>query len=205
MRKFFRFLSVTVVLSGLALAQDAGVPKVPSPDRERQMSVERERTAKKRMMDDRERVELRMGPGGDRAPFPQGKFWKNTELAQRLGLSDSQVVQMEKIFQDTRLRLIDLHANLQKQEAILEPLIDTDTPEEAKVLQQIEKVTAARGDLEKANAQMLLGIRRVMTADQWKKLKAGQEPGMYKFRVPGPGPEGEGPPPPRRPGDDDLL
>jgi hypothetical protein len=33
-------------------------------------------------------------------------------------------------------------------------------------------VAQARAELEKANARMLLGIRRVMTADQWQKLKA---------------------------------
>ena len=204
MQTIIRLMAATLLLTCMALAQDPppGMPKTPSPERERQMGAERERASRK-MMEDREirgRVEFRAN--GDRAPFPQGKFWKNSELVQRLGLSDSQVLQMEKIFLDTRLKLIDSHANLQKQEALLEPLIDSDNPEEARVLQQIEKVATARGELEKVNAQMLLGIRRVMTADQWKKLKSSPEPGMYRFRVPGPGPEGEGVP--RRPGDDDL-
>jgi hypothetical protein len=36
---------------------------------------------------------------------------------------------------------------------------------------QIDKVADARADLEKANAKMLLGIRGVLTPDQWTKLR----------------------------------
>jgi hypothetical protein len=38
-------------------------------------------------------------------------------------------------------------------------------------------VAQARAELEKANARMLLGIRRVLNQDQWKKLQeAPQQP-----------------------------
>lgn len=111
-------------------------------------------------------------PGmGLRGPGP-GKWWKNPELAQNLGLTDDQISKMEKIFQDHRLKLIDLHAALQKQEALLEPMVEADHPEEDRVLSQIDQVAQARAELEKANARMLLDIRNVLTPDQWKKLQA---------------------------------
>jgi Spy/CpxP family protein refolding chaperone len=47
-----------------------------------------------------------------------------------------------------------------------------DTPDEPKILAQIDKIAQARAELEKANARFLLGIRRVLTQDQWKKLQA---------------------------------
>jgi TonB family protein len=47
---------------------------------------------------------------------------------------------------------------------------------------QIDKIAQARAELEKANARMLLGIRRVMTADQWQKLKA--DPGGQQSFAP---------------------
>jgi Spy/CpxP family protein refolding chaperone len=96
-----------------------------------------------------------------------------------------------------------LHANLEKQEAVMEPLVEAERPDEASVLRQIDKVAAARAELEKANAQMLLGIRRVMSVEQWNKLKALPRPGHFQFRVPGPGPESAPLPPPRLE-DDDL-
>jgi hypothetical protein len=105
---------------------------------------------------------------GHRGP---GKWWKDSELMRKIGVSDEQVQKIEKIFQDHRLQLIDLHAALEKQEAILEPLIEADQPDEAQVTAQIDKVAQARANLEKSNAQMLLAIRRVLTVDQWKKLR----------------------------------
>ena len=99
----------------------------------------------------------------------------------KIGVSDEQVQRIEKIFQDHRLQLIDLHAALEKQEAILEPLVEADQPEEAQVIAQIDKVAQARANLEKSNAQMLLAIRRVLTVDQWKKLR--DLPGVATFHA----------------------
>jgi Spy/CpxP family protein refolding chaperone len=98
----------------------------------------------------------------------------------KLGVSDEQVQKIEKIFQDHRLDLIDLHAAVEKQEAILDPLIEGDQPDETQVIAQIDKVAQARANLEKSNAQMLLAIRRVLTVDQWKKLR--DQPGIATVR-----------------------
>jgi Spy/CpxP family protein refolding chaperone len=121
------------------------------------------------------------GPGTVlRIPGP-GKWWKDSALMQKIGVSDEQVQRIEKIFQDHRLELIDLHAALEKQEAILEPLVEADQPDEAQVIAQIDKVAQARASLEKSNAQMLLAIRRVLTLDQWKKLR--DLPGVAPFHA----------------------
>ncbi|HEV2688739.1 MAG TPA: Spy/CpxP family protein refolding chaperone [Bryobacteraceae bacterium] len=107
---------------------------------------------------------------------PPGRWWNNPEMAQKLGLTADQQKKMDDIFQQSRLRLIDLNAALQKEEAIMEPLVSADQPEEAKVLAQIDRVAQARAELEKANARMLLGIRRTLNPDQWKKLQAETPP-----------------------------
>ncbi len=103
---------------------------------------------------------------------PPGKWWSDPATAQKLGLTADQQKKMDELFQESRLKLIDLSAALQKQEAILEPLLAADRPDEAKILSQIDRVAQARAELEKANARMLLGIRNVLTPDQWKRLQA---------------------------------
>jgi Spy/CpxP family protein refolding chaperone len=103
-----------------------------------------------------------------------GKWWHDPGLAHRLGLTEDQQKKMDDIFQQNRVRLIDLNASLQKEEAIMEPLVEADQPDESKILAQIDKVAQARAELEKANARMLLGIRRVLNQDQWKKLQEEQ-------------------------------
>lgn len=102
--------------------------------------------------------------------MPMGKWWKNAEIVKELQLSDDQLQRLEKTFQDSRLHLIDLHAALQKEEAQLEPLTESDNPDESQVDAQIDKVASARAELEKAHTRMLLDVRKVLSADQWKKL-----------------------------------
>jgi len=136
---------------------------------------------------------MRGGPegrhGGGMHGMGMGKWWKNSELAQRIGLTDAQSQQIEKIFQDHRLQLIDLHASLEKQEALLEPMMESDRPDEAQVSSQIDRIAQARGALEKSNAQMLLGVRRVLSVEQWKKLHQG----MGEMHRMGPGRDGPRP------------
>jgi len=93
-------------------------------------------------------------------------------MVQKLSLTADQQKKMDDIFQQSRLRLVDLNASLQKEELTLEPLLAADQPDEPKILAQIDRVAQARAELEKANARMLLGIRRVLNQDQWKKLQS---------------------------------
>jgi Spy/CpxP family protein refolding chaperone len=140
---------------------------------------------------------------------PPGRWWNNPQLASKLALTAEQQKKMDDIFQQSRLSLIDLVAAVQKQELIMQPLLDADQPDEAKIIAQIDRVAQARADLEKSNARMLLGLRRVLTPDQWKKLQDARRamdrprggfdgrggPGGWSGG-PGGRPGGDGPPPP---------
>jgi Spy/CpxP family protein refolding chaperone len=111
--------------------------------------------------------------GGGFHIAPPGMWWKNPGIVQKLTLTPEQTKKMDDIFQAARIQLIDLHANVEKQNVLLEPMLSANPPDTAKALAQIDKVAQARADLEKADAKMLLGIRGVLTPDQWTKLRAG--------------------------------
>jgi len=150
------------------------------------------------------------GPGG---PAPLGPppparmmgpgprvWWKDSEIVRKLTLSEAQVGRIEQTFLDYRLRLIDLRADLEKQELRLQPLLDVERPEEAKVAAQIDLITAARGRLEKEHALLLLAVRQVLSTDQWKQLQALQLESAWRGRVGPPAgpPSGPGPTPSRQ-------
>ena len=162
-----------------------------------------------------------MGPGMDEGPMaphrppmerafrmgPRGRWWDNADIAQKLGLSADQQKKMDDIFLQSRLKLIDEHAAVEKQEAILEPLLSAEQPDESRILAQIDKVAQSRAELEKANARMLLGLRGVLTTAQWKTLQTlgpqrddrrGPEGPRERHGRRGPGgpPSGDGAPPP---------
>jgi Spy/CpxP family protein refolding chaperone len=151
------------------------------------------------------------GPGpGTAGPMERGEFgppgawWKNSEIVSKLQLSEEQVRKISQTFTDHRLKLIDLQAELAKEELRLQPLLDVDQPDESKVGAQIDLITAARGRLEKENAMMMLDIRRCLSAEQWKKLKSlggapMGPPGRGNRMRGGPGNTGGLPPPPNDP------
>jgi Spy/CpxP family protein refolding chaperone len=118
-----------------------------------------------------------------------GRWWWNPQMVAQLGVNSDQQKKMDDIFQQHRLQLIDLTASVQREEVTLQPLMAADQPDEARIVAQIDKVAQARAELEKANARMLLGIRRILTPDQWKKLQA-------EAPRPGRGPGGQPPPVP---------
>jgi Spy/CpxP family protein refolding chaperone len=103
---------------------------------------------------------------------PPGIWWHNPDLVQKLTLTPDQQKRMDDILQQSRLQLIDLRANVEKQELLMEPMLAANPPDTNKVLAQIDRTAQARAELEKANAKMLLGIRNVLTPDQWTKLQA---------------------------------
>jgi len=145
------------------------------------------------------------GPGGPgdhfemRAPGPH-KWWKDSDTVKQIGLSDNQAQQIEQAFTDSKMRLIDMVASLQKEELKLETLINADQPNENAVSNQVDQVVQARGKLEKEHAMMMLSIRRLLSTEQWKKLQSmdggmgmgmGHKVFVRKFH----GPPPQGPPP----------
>jgi Spy/CpxP family protein refolding chaperone len=98
-------------------------------------------------------------------------WWHNPDLVQKLALTPDQQKRMDDILQQSRLQLVDLRANVEKQELLMEPMLAANPPDTNKILAQIDHTAQARAELEKANAKMLLGIRNVLTPDQWTKLQ----------------------------------
>jgi protein CpxP len=140
-----------------------------------------------------------MGPSpmeGRRPPMerafqlgPRGRWWNNPDFVKKLSLTPDQQKKMEAVYEQSRPSLMDLLATVRKEEMAMEPLLSADQPDEGKILAQIDRLAQARAELEKANARMLLGLRRVLTQDQWKTLQA-DEPHLHFPRF-GPGLRGD--------------
>lgn len=107
---------------------------------------------------------LRLQPG-----FSE-RWWRNPSTAREVGLTADQVKRMDGVFQEFRLKLVDLTAALEREEVTLEPLVAAESLQEARITTQIDRIAQARAELEKANGRMLLGIRKLLTPEQWSKL-----------------------------------
>lgn len=129
---------------------------------------------------------------------PPGIWWHNPDLIQKLNLTADQQKRMDDILQQNRSQLMDLRANLEKQEMLIGPMLAVDQPDTNKILAQIDVTAQARVELEKAMAKMLLGFRNILTSDQWSKLRTEERDNrrtrMRHGDVTGSGPNHPAPP-----------
>lgn len=181
-----KILMASLLLCGLALAQQRQGDMQGGPDGPRP-------TGPQRYFGQHEPK----GDGELHGILPLGRWWKNAKSQKALGLNDGQMQKIETIFLDSRMKLVDIHASLEKEEIKLEPLLEGDNLDENAVLGAIDRIAAARANLEKTNAQMAFAIRRVLTPEQWKtlrELRPCREQNRDRF-----------PPPPGGPRDDFQL
>jgi Spy/CpxP family protein refolding chaperone len=110
-----------------------------------------------------------------------GKWWQNTDIVKQLQITDAQVSQLDQIFLDHRMRLIDYGAEMEKQDLKLQTLLDDDVPNEAQINTQVDQVLDARGKLEREYTTMNLDLRKVLSLAQWRQLKSIRGGGENRF------------------------
>jgi Spy/CpxP family protein refolding chaperone len=101
-----------------------------------------------------------------------GKWWQNSDTVKKLQLTDAQVNQLDQIFFDHRMKLIDYGADMEKQDLKLQTLLDADVPDEGQISTQVDQVLEARGRLEREFTTMNLDLRKVLSLAQWRQLKS---------------------------------
>jgi hypothetical protein len=135
-----------------------------------------------------------------------GKWWKDSNVAKKLQLTEGQIAQLDQTFFDHKMKLVDYGAEMEKEDLKLQNLLDADVPSEGQVGTQVDQVLTARGKLEREYTMMNLDLRKVLSVEQWRQLKSIREqrggPGehfLYRSLPPGappPGPGAELMPPP---------
>ena len=99
-----------------------------------------------------------------------GKWWKNSRLAEEIGLTSEQGDKIEKVFVRSRPVLIDLRADLEKKQFFLQQAMEERSAPREDLEAKMEAVEDARAALQKARQRMLLDIRQVLKPEQWQKL-----------------------------------
>jgi hypothetical protein len=91
----------------------------------------------------------------------------------RLGLTETQVNEIAAAAERFRQPLAQQQADLQREEATLNRMLNTDPVEPAATVSlQIDRVVQLRGEVERTNARMTLAIRQLLTSAQWAQLQA---------------------------------
>ena len=102
---------------------------------------------------------------------PAGRWWDDSRFAKVLNIDSNEKRRMDVVFNANKTTLVTLYKNVQREEKQLSKVTRGKNPDEMAIFQQIDRVTQARGELEKAEAHYLLEIRKEMTAEQLSKLE----------------------------------
>jgi Spy/CpxP family protein refolding chaperone len=98
------------------------------------------------------------------------KWWQNERYRAELGLTADQSKRLEEIFQSTAPTLRTQKKAFDAAETEFGRLVENGN--DSAVMEQVLNVEAARAELNKTRALMLLRMRRALTTDQWVKLGA---------------------------------
>jgi Spy/CpxP family protein refolding chaperone len=100
----------------------------------------------------------------------QGKWWQSEEYKRELKLTAEQSKKLEDVFQAAVPTLKSLKKALDQAESEFERLLERG--DDGSVMDQVERVEAARAELNKSHTMMMLKMKRVLTPDQWAKFNA---------------------------------
>jgi len=125
-------------------------------------------------------------------PPGAGKWWKNSATVRELGITDAQVAQLENVYLQHQSRLRGVLLPFLINEEKLKSLLAAERLDENAIAAQMQALNAARVALHSENTATTLGMRRLMSAEQWIKLEKIHE-GKAIFPAP---PQPPPPPPP---------
>lgn len=92
--------------------------------------------------------------------------------AARAGLSPDQQKQLQQLRQQFNEQLAPLRSNLERARFELKQLLEAPQPDERAVMAQLDKVTAAQGEVKKNRVALMLRVRALVGPEAWQKLKA---------------------------------
>lgn len=169
---FRPILAAPLLLCSSALFAQQGPPQDQSSNQNRMHHAEPERGDAMRNSDQREQMRDEM-QDLDELGLPPGQFWLNPDLVGMVSLTPDQVHRLAETYLQGRLKLIQLDAAVQTEEAKLEPMLATPVIDNDRALAQTDRIAEARAALDKADAHMAFALRAILTADQLTRLRTG--------------------------------
>jgi Spy/CpxP family protein refolding chaperone len=117
-------------------------------------------------------------------------WWENP-VASGLTLSEAQKESINRILSEYRERLTAEHQEAERAEHEFESVVRADTLEYGRGWKVIDQLVTARAIFTKDMSAMILRLRNVLTAEQWRTVREREEI-RYGREGKGRGPEGRG-------------
>lgn len=117
--------------------------------------------------------------GGRQGQGPQGGPGKlpDPESLRKAGASDQQIKTLEEFMLNQQTKSIDLRAAAEKADIALGRLMRAENPDEKAVMQAVDALNQARGEMIKADFAARLKMKQVLGEEIMRKLHEQKRPG----------------------------
>jgi Spy/CpxP family protein refolding chaperone len=103
---------------------------------------------------------------------PTGKWWYNPQIQKNLNLSQNEIGKLDKLFANSRRKLIQLKSEVEREQFELDQLLSKKKVDDAKVKKQFQKLEQARKELANERLDFVIGVRNILGADRFQQLKS---------------------------------
>lgn len=102
---------------------------------------------------------------------PSGKWWYNKKVVQNLNLTQKEVGQLNRLYEKSHRRLIDLKSAVKREQFELDTLLGKEPVDDAKVHKQFKRLEKARTGLANERLGFVIRVREIIGADRFQQLK----------------------------------
>jgi Spy/CpxP family protein refolding chaperone len=102
---------------------------------------------------------------------PSGKWWYNKKVVKNLNLTSNEVAQLDRLYEDSHRRLIDLKSAVKREQFELDTLLGKEPVDDARVREQFKRLEKARTDLANERLGFVIRVREIIGADRFQQLK----------------------------------
>jgi len=103
--------------------------------------------------------------------MPGGKRWKDPDIAKALQLTAGEVKQLDKLFVESRRRMIELKNQVEKEQFEYQNLMESKTLDEAAINRQLQKLEQARSELNEERSRFVVAVRKILGSERFQRLQ----------------------------------
>jgi Spy/CpxP family protein refolding chaperone len=110
-------------------------------------------------------------PAASAQSEPSGKWWHDPGIKAELDLKDGEIKKLDRLFKNSRRRLIDLKTKVEKAQFEYQNLMEAEPLDEAAVNRQFAKLEKARSKLAAERSRFLVEVRKILGHSRFQRLK----------------------------------